>query len=426
MDSVIFINIIIFLIIILFIVKRYKRYKLLQLNDFILIFFALFFPLSLIRPYLGFISIIGYDIFKKYDLLETCSFVVLVYLLLFLLGYMLFRNKINFKKSTNNPIIFKNHYVKIFKKVSIIVFIINILVMANFIYSQGSFFEYLSNIESIRQTLTGQLGNHILIYLSVLLSLYLIFIENKISIVSITGILIGIISFAIYGFRGPVLTILIVLFFVLQKLNLIKIKFNFKYIFIIGVVLYSFVLIQDLRSHELENNEAFYLKFLTRFFGYEPLMVVYEKVIMQGKFTFNTFYNNLDYIVTMPIPRNLMEDKIKPVSIIFTDEMFYDEGDRSFATGGISPTIIGSLIWNFHYLGYFFMILFGMFTTYIENRFRTQQNVFKNLVLVIFTLYLILAVEYPENFVGVIWLLFISYSIIYIIHKIIITNIKWR
>ena len=208
MDSVIFINIIIFLIIILFIVKRYKRYKLLQLNDFILIFFALFFPLSLIRPYLGFISIIGYDIFKKYDLLETCSFVVLVYLLLFLLGYMLFRNKINFKKSTNNPIIFKNHYVKIFKKVSIIVFIINILVMANFIYSQGSFFEYLSNIESIRQTLTGQLGNHILIYLSVLLSLYLIFIENKISIVSITGILIGIISFAIYGFRGPVLTIL--------------------------------------------------------------------------------------------------------------------------------------------------------------------------------------------------------------------------
>lgn len=426
MDSVIFINIIIFLIIILFIVKRYKRYKLLQLNDFILIFFALFFPLSLIRPYLGFISIIGYDIFKKYDLLETCSFVVLVYLLLFLLGYMLFRNKINFKKSTNNPIIFKNHYVKIFKKVSIIVFIINILVMANFIYSQGSFFEYLSNIESIRQTLTGQLGNHILIYLSVLLSLYLIFIENKISIVSITGILIGIISFAIYGFRGPVLTILIVLFFVLQKLNLIKIKFNFKYIFIIGVVLYSFVLIQDLRSHELENNEAFYLKFLTRFFGYEPLMVVYEKVIMQGKFTFNTFYNNLDYIVTMPIPRNLMEDKIKPVSIIFTDEMFYDEGDRSFATGGISPTIIGSLIWNFHYLGYFFMILFGMFTTYIENRFRTQQNVFKNLVLVIFTLYLILAVEYPENFVGVIWLLFISYSIIYIIHKIIITNFKWR
>ena len=115
----------------------------------------------------------------------------------------------------------------------------------------------------------------------------------------------------------------------------------------------------------------------------------------------------------------MFDDKIKPVSIIFTDELFYDEGDRNFATGGISPTILGSLIWNFHYIGIIFMVFFSMVTTYVETRIRMEKNNLKILVLSCLSLYLVLAIEYPENFLGVLWMLMISYMIIFFIHRLI-------
>lgn len=423
MDNVIALNGIIFFIIIFFIIRRYRKYHLIQLNDFLLILYSLFFPLSLLRPYLGYESIIGYNIFNKFEILETCSIIVFFCLLLFILGYVLVRIHYRRNKIVYLPIpkySYSSRYIRIFKKVTIFCTLLSIAMMVKFIMEQGSFLEYMMNIESIRQTLTGQMGNYTLIYLTVLISLYLILITEKFTWEAKTGIFVSIILFVIYGFRGPIISILIILFFILQKLNLFRVKINVKNILIILGLIYLFVLAQDLRSYQdAVSKEPFFVKLLTRFFGYEPLMVVYDKVILQGKYTINTLYNNFLYFIELPIPRTMMDDKIKPVSIIFTDELFYDEGDRSFATGGISPTILGSLIWNFHYIGIIFMVFFSMVTTYVETRIRIEKNNLKILVLSCLSLYLVLAVEYPENFLGVLWMLMISYMIIFFIHRLI-------
>ncbi|MCT3982040.1 oligosaccharide repeat unit polymerase [Elizabethkingia anophelis] len=414
MDNVVFLNIIVFLIILIYIVKRYNKYKKIQLIDFLLILFALFFPIGLIRPYMGYKSLIGYDIFKHYSLLEVSSTIVLIFLILFIIGCHFGNSffKITIGKRERKSEKYTESYLSAFRKITLMSSAFTFILMILFIKSQGSIAEYFQNIESIRQTLSGQMGNYTIIYLNVLLSLYTILIHKKVVLASKIGILISIIFFTAYGFRGPVISVLIITFFTLQKINVLKIRLNFRNVLIGLVVIYLFVYFQDIRSTD-SGKEPFLLKLITRFSGYEPVMVIEDKVVQRGMFTFDTLMNNILSFFQLPIPRDMMEDKIKPVSILLTDKLFYDVGDRSFATGGISPTIVGSLIWNFHYLGCIVMLFYGAFSSYIENHFRFENRSFYILINLSISLYLILAIEYPENFLGVLWMLTIGLCVIF-------------
>ena len=415
MDNVVFLNIVIFLIILIYIVRRYKKYKQIQLIDFLLILFALFFPIGLIRPYMGYESSIGYDIFQRYSLLEESSIIVLIFLILFIIGCHFGNSffRLVVPKNTTKLEKYSASYLSAFRKITLVCSAFTFVLMILFIKSQGSIAEYFRNIESIRQVLSGQMGNYTVIYLNVLLSLYTILIHKKVVFASKIGILISIVFFMVYGFRGPVISVLIITFFTLQKINVFKIKFNVKNILIGITAIYLFVYFQDIRSTD-SGKEPFLLKLITRFGGYEPVMVIENKVVQRGMFTPDTFMTNVISFFQLPIPRDMMEDKIKPVSILLTDKLFYDVGNRSFATGGISPTIVGSLIWNFHYLGCIVMLFYGAFSSYIENRFRFENRSFYILINLSISLYLILAIEYPENFMGVLWMLIIGLCLIYV------------
>lgn len=417
MDTVVIINVFSFFLLFFTILRRYRKNKKIQLNDFILIFFALFFPLGIIRLFLGYESVIGYDIFYNEELLVRTSWVVLFFILCYIFGVSLanvfFRG---LKPSTSLDFNYSARYLSVFNTITYLFAAITVVFLVLFIRSQGSLSEYFANLESIRQTLSGQMGNFTVIYVNCLVSLYNILIHRKFKLSSKLGIFISILFFMVYGYRGPVISIIIITFFVLQKLGIFKLKLNVKNIFLGGVIVFLFVLSQDVRNIEA-GTEPFFVKLLTRFSGIEPVMVIYQKVVEFNYFTFETFFVNLKAFIELPIPRTIMEDKTKPVSLLLTDELFFDIGKRTFSTGGISPTIIGSLIWNFHYLGFFVMILYSFVVVYTEKKMNLEQNSFRVLVLVSFSLYLILSVEYPENFLGVLWMLIIGNTIIFVLKK---------
>lgn len=415
----IFINILILISILIFIFSRFRKYKVIQLTDFLLIMYALFFPLSLIRPFLGYDSIIGYEIFEHTDLLEKCSMLTLIGLVLFFVGY--FMNSLSFKLKKKDFLDISKYnyskiYVKLVKKVNLFFIGLSLFKMYSFVKSQGNIFSYFSNIDSMRATLQGQMINYGLLYLNSLVSIYLILITEKFTWVSKLGILISILLFTIYGFRGPVLTILIILFFTLQKLKIFKIKFTLRNLLVFGLILFLYVYSQDIRENNSEN-ESFFLKILTRFNGYEPLMVIYDKVVFQSMFSLSTVYYNFLSFIQLPIPRSLFPSKVDPVSLILAELIFYDIGSREFNTGGISPTIIGSLIWNFNLIGLFVMILLGKISSYVENRIRRDNNPIKTVFYLCISIFLILSIEFPENSFGVLWLLMISYIFIKFINK---------
>lgn len=425
MSIIIFLNFLIFLIVFIFISRRYRKFKQLQLLDILLFFYILFFPIGLIRPVLGYNTIIEYDMFNHLVLLEDSSYIVLIFLLAFILGCSIeksfFHQNFNYKIKGieyNSP-----KYLKAFRVITFINTILTASLLIVFLKSQGSISTYFANIDSIRQTLSGQMGNYTIIYLNVLLSLYTVLLHRKFVNVSKLGITISIIFFMVYGFRGFVLSILLVTFFVLQKLKIFQLKINLKNTLLVFCGIYLFVFFQDIREANIQK-EPFLLKLITRFSGYESVMVVYDKVIDKGMFTFDTLYTNIVSFIQLPIPRTMFEEKIKPVSILFTEKLFYDIGYRSFDTGGISPTIVGSLIWNFHYLGIFFMFLFGIFGSYIERNLRNSKSNFKVLVYISVSLYLIMAIEYPENFAGVLWMLFIGLFVIHLLKKMLINVLR--
>lgn len=416
MDNVIFINVIIFLLILFFIIIRYRKNRKLLLIDFLLIFYALFFPIGLIRPYLGYNSLIDYDIFYNKELLEKSSCLVMIFLIFFLFGNIFgnsfFRNlrvKLNSDQLTNRNL-------KVLRKINLVTTCFTFLLMMFFIKSQGNLSEYLRNIESTRQTLSGQMGYYTVIYFNVLLSLYTTLSHRKFILISKIGLLISVLFFIIYGFRGPIISVGIITFFVLQKLNIFNVKFNFKNVIIASFLMYLFVFFQDIRNIDA-GQEPFFVKLITRFSGYEPVMVVYDKVVLKDMFTANTFFTNFISFFELPIPRNLMDDKTPPISILFTEKLFYNIGHRSFSTGGISPTIVGSLVWNFHYFGLMGMFVFGVFSTYIEKKINIERNDLKTIALVSISLYLVLCIEYPENFLGVLWMMMIGNAILISIRK---------
>mgnify|MGYP005990122367 CR=1 FL=1 len=415
----IFLNILILINIIIFIFYRFRKYKIIQLTDFLLIMFALFFPLSLIRPFLGYESIIGYEIFEHTYLLEMCTIMTFLGLFLFFLGY--FMDSLSYKIKRKVFLVERQYnysktYIKLVKKVNLFFIGLSLLTMYSFVKSQGNILSYFSNIDSMRATLQGQMINYGLLYLNSLISIYLILITKKNTWVSKLGVLISILLFAIYGFRGPVLSILIILFFTLQKLNIFKIKFTFKSLLVFGLILFLYVYSQDIRESNRES-EPFLLKILTRFNGYEPLMVIYDKVILKDFFSLSTVYYNFLSFIQLPIPRSLFPSKVEPVSLILSERIFYDIGYREFNTGGVSPTIIGSLLWNFSFIGLFLMLLLGKISSYIENRIRLNNSPIKIVFYLCMSIFLILSIEFPENSFGVLWLLMLSFLCIRFINK---------
>jgi hypothetical protein len=370
--------------------------------------YALFFPLGLIRPLLGYESIIGYNIQDHIELLKTSSILALIGLILFVSGVIYFNNIKTIRVRKNVELSFYSKpYINVFEIISLFFSLLSILIMIRFVINQGNIFTYLSNIDSMRSVLSGQMPIFGTLYLNVLLSLYLIFIKKSNGFISKFGIVVSIILFSVLGFRGPVLSILIILFFTLQKLKLFRIKMNLRAFILIGITIYLFVLTQDLRGGGI-NNEPFYLKILTRFNGYDPLMIIYDKVVLKDLFTIKTIYTNILSFIELPIPRDLLENKVPPVSVLLTSKLFYDIGYRSFSTGGISPTILGSLIWNFHVIGILFMTFLGVMSSYLENFLRMNNSPLANLFVLCLSIYFILSIEFPENSLGVLWLLTIG------------------
>lgn len=408
-------NILIFLSIVIFIIYRYHKFRLIQLNDFILIFYALFFPLGLIRPILGYESVIGYNILEHETLLSYCSFLALVGVSLFMLGSSYCcKQKASFLNKSNvdhKRIFYRKSYIRFFEIINLIISVLVIYVIINFIRSHGSIIEYFSAIDSIRQTLSGQMQNFLLIYLNVLLAVYIILVKNGISYVSLFSTFISIIAFSVYGFRGPVIVAIIILFLALQKIGKFKIKFDFKNIFIFTFIVFLFVLSQELRTTEVSNAPVF-IKILKRFNGYESFVIIFDKVVVNYLFEMNTFLTNLQGFFELPIPRSMYVDKVAPASLLLSKSLFYDIGVRSFETGGISPTILGSLIWNFHIVGIFVMFFIGMAGSYLELLLRESNSSLINLLSIYLSIYLILSVEAPENSLGVLWLLSISWIFI--------------
>jgi len=422
----ILINAVLFLIITYSIVHRVILYHQFQISDFILLFISLFFPIGLIRPYLGYGSVIGYDQMEYKGLLTEVSFFVFFGVLLFLLGLNLTQSYLrrNFREYgiffyQSTTISYGINFIKFINLLLVSVVIIKTSIFLN---SQVNGIDsYFSHIDSTRQTLTGQMPTFFIIYLSTLTALYVLLAVKRVTVSLIVTYIVVIIAFAVYGFRGPIITVLVMLFLALQKTNLIKFKLNLKWIVIIGVLIFFFYITQVLRDHEV-GREPVFIQLLTRFNGYEPLMVIYHKVVHLNHFTFNTFWTTIIEFFELPIPRSIFPDKLEPISILLARDMFFDVGTREFTTGGISPTIFGSLVWNFSVVGIFLMLIFGSASAYVEFLLRYKRSVMTNLLAIVLGIYMVRAVEAPENSFGVLWMTGIGWGVIFIIVQI----FKWR
>lgn len=400
------INVIILLICLIFFILRFKNSKQIRLIDFIIILFCLFYPLGLIRPMYGYDSIIGYDLFKNEFLLDFSSILVFIFLILFLFGIYTF-NLINKKNKIKRTIIFRK--ITYMKYLNIFTSAFVIILMLRFVFSQGNILEYFYTIDSVRQSLSGQMLNFLIIYLNFLITIYIILVEKKVGYIAYLTTAISIVSFAVYGFRGPVITIIITLIIVLQIIDKIQIKLNIKYMFFLSLFLFLFVFSQELRENIVEiNKEPFFITLLARFNGYEPLSVILDKVVIDHSFDIKILVSNFLSFIELPIPRSILPEKEIPVSLLLAKDIFYDIGIRNFETGGISPTIVGSLIWNFHLFGIMLSFFFGYFIAKLEYIiFYSTNNEFK-LLSISLGMYFVLSIEAPENSLGVLWLLMIS------------------
>ncbi len=393
---------------------RFIKFKKVQLIDFFLILILLFFPIGLIRPLLGYDSIIGHNLFKDEFLLIFSSLSVLLFIVLFLSGVLLFYKK---NKNIKNIVYYRKSIQSTYaiKRINLIISFLVIYVMYRYILSQGNIIGYFNMIDSIRQTLSGQMLNFLLIYLNALIATYIILVEKRITLTITFAIIISIFSFVIFGFRGPVIGILVIVFLALQKAEIIKVKLNIKYILALGLLLFIFVLTQELREGiSSEDSEPFIITVLARFNGYEPLSIIIDKVVFKLQFDIDIFISNFISFIELPVPRSIYPDKGMPVSILLAQDIFYDIGNRDFETGGISPTIVGSLIWNFHLPGVFLSFFIGYVLAKVESLLLYRKNEVINLLSISLSIYFILAVEAPVNSFGVLWLLSVSWFIIFL------------
>jgi len=423
MTYFIVLNILIVILLIIFFIYTYKKNssKITSVHLFVVLI-LLFYPIGVLRSFLGFESLIGTTILYS-DIKNQVVSLLFIMILFFIFGYLSGYKIIFIKRKTQKHIslcVKKELSFYLFETIIVLLIIIAILLIVKIIFHYGIVY-YFFHIDFLRQTLTGTSIINLLLFISFFLTIYL-YLHNGLRKRYLLYILFIIIEFIFLGYRGPILSLFIIFLFAWQKRksnNIIKLNFRFIIYFIL--LFFFFLLLQNIRESSTlivingENNEYIYTQVLKRFFGFEILEVVYNKIILLNQYSFNTLLNNIEYFITYIIPRSIFHDKILPVSIEFSKNLFFDIGHRYFDTGGISPTIFGSLLWNFNIFGIFVIMIYGFFVNKIDNLFLYTKSFRKIVLIISLMIYIVLSAEAPENFVFFIWVFIILYFIFYVI-----------
>lgn len=262
----------------------------------------------------------------------------------------------------------------------------------------GGFKKFIQDIESFRAG--GLIGQGILMYPAtrLLTIATLIYFISKILLTKrqkpfmVKGIFIVVLSVlpaSMLGFRALVLLPFINYFIVY---HLLYKKVKLKTLFIMAILfISSFTFLGIYRTippgvnlnfeqilSVVEKKPELAYAVLSRSKGTEVVASVIRKLEETGDYELG--YKSLLEAATIYIPRSIWENKPEPSSVRFTTYFFgssfnYTRGIARDDWGGVSPTIIGELFWNYGWLGVIIgMYLFGVFTKIFYKSFITNIN----------------------------------------------------
>lgn len=181
------------------------------------------------------------------------------------------------------------------------------------------------------------------------------------------------------GFRGyvlaPVIQLLFLYHFLVKRLNFFKIVFPLALLAILFTAygLYremSFVIKDGYTIEKIidfvSDNPEMALSVLLRSKGADIISVVIDG-ISNGVSYAHVFPIFIE-AMTIAIPRWIWEDKVKPLSVLFSEE-FFGLG------GGVSPTIVGESYWHAGVVGILFIPFFvGIVMRIYWNILQSERN----------------------------------------------------
>lgn len=280
--------------------------------------------------------------------------------LLILLGFVcfVFGHCICYKASIK----VRGDFLKAKWKENRIIPVITFLIFAGYlsffflIIKGGGLYEFLRNIQTFRNT--GLVGNGLWLYscsdlLSMCFLIYLVS-RKKVSKLKIFSLLVICATPSVFlGFRGKALALLleaIAVYYVYIK------KISVKYVFLIlasigGLfIVYGLVRDKGIASSSLESFSAAetMMYSLFRVQGSEILGVVLNKLDVTRDFQCG--YKTILEAITILVPHAIWPGKPTPKSVVFSETFFG-------LNGGVSPTILTELYWDFGVLG----VTLGMF-----------------------------------------------------------------
>lgn len=171
-------------------------------------------------------------------------------------------------------------------------------------------------------------------------------------------ILVGlcILPATLLGFRGlmllPILQVVVAYNFAVKKINIRKIVLVGMVFMVLftsyGIYREFGTLDQDEKVILLTERQDLIFNIFLRSRGSEIVSRVIEKIDDNHEFQYGV--QPLIEAATIAVPGSLWKNKPKPVSVVFSESMFGIKG-------GISPTVLGELYWNWGELG----VIVGMF-----------------------------------------------------------------
>jgi len=215
---------------------------------------------------------------------------------------------------------------------------------------------------------------------------------------------LGLIPAVIIGFRTA---ILFPIFQVLVYYHYVRRPFTIRVATLVFVPVFTFMAVfglwrnvgdldalgEDLSFDTQSKVGDALFRLLSRSHGGEILAIINEKVDTEGV-PFAWGLDSAIEMATVVIPRDWYPDKIEDVSFRFGRTFFSDLIPRG--SGGVSPTVIGELYWNFSWPGIFGgMWLIGVFCHAVYLWMKAHRNLSAIMVYGVLASYVFFLVEAP-------------------------------
>lgn len=221
--------------------------------------------------------------------------------------------------------------------------------------SQGGFSAFIANLAIWRNT--GLIGNGIYIFfisvagqivplLFLVINKDKIIKDNKTKLEFILLLMLITIPIGILGFSGSVayviLEVIVIYYFYCEKFSLRKLTILTS-ILLLFLIMYGIVRANNMSIVGLELTIEREPELLMRPFLRTRGSEIMARIIDNTN-EFRLGYETLFQSLTIFVPHAIWAEKPEPISVVFSEEMYG-------LNGGISPTILGDLYWNFGYFG---------------------------------------------------------------------------